>query len=86
MAEQSFTISEWCATRKISKSMFYKLRLQGLGPRCHNAGNKLLISPRSRRGMASRARGRCNPGFVIGDNRPGGRVNRGGEKRGARRW
>jgi hypothetical protein len=45
MAEQSFTISEWCATRKISKSMFYKLRLQGLGPRCHNAGNKLLISP-----------------------------------------
>ena len=45
MAEQSFTVSEWCAIRKVSRAMFYKLRQQGLAPRCHNVGTKQLISP-----------------------------------------
>lgn len=41
----SFTILEWCAHRKLSRSMFYKLEAQGLAPRTHNIGAKRLISP-----------------------------------------
>jgi predicted DNA-binding transcriptional regulator AlpA len=42
---QSFTIPEWCVTRRVSRSMFYKLRKQGRAPRTHSAGAKQLISP-----------------------------------------
>jgi hypothetical protein len=42
---QSYTVAEWCALRRISKAMFYKLRKQGKAPRLHNAGVKQLISP-----------------------------------------
>jgi hypothetical protein len=45
MAEQSYTVDEWCRLRKLSKSMFYKMLAQGLAPRTHNAGRKRLISP-----------------------------------------
>jgi len=41
----SFTIREWCAHRKVSRSMFYKLREKGKAPRTHRAGVKHLISP-----------------------------------------
>lgn len=47
LAEQqpaSFTIDEWCARRRISRAMFYKLAEQGLAPKTHNAGSKRLIS------------------------------------------
>jgi hypothetical protein len=49
MAEASFTVSEWCSARKISRSKFYELKQQGLAPRLHHAGNKQLISPESDR-------------------------------------
>jgi hypothetical protein len=41
----SFTIPGWCAHRKVSRSMFYKLRAAGKAPRTHNVGVKQLISP-----------------------------------------
>jgi hypothetical protein len=41
----SFTILEWCAHRKVSRSMFYKLKSQGKAPKTHGAGAKQLISP-----------------------------------------
>jgi hypothetical protein len=43
----SFTISEWCAARRISRAMFYRLEVQGLAPRTHFAGAKRLISPQA---------------------------------------
>jgi hypothetical protein len=30
---RSYTISEWCECRRISRAMYYKLRGQGLAPR-----------------------------------------------------
>jgi predicted DNA-binding transcriptional regulator AlpA len=41
----SFTINEWCALRKVSRGMFYKLADRGQAPRTHNVGVKRLISP-----------------------------------------
>lgn len=41
----SFTIPEWCAHRKVSRSMFYKLKSQGKAPKTHGVGVKQLISP-----------------------------------------
>ena len=40
----SFTIEEWCARRRISLAMFYKLDGQGLAPKTHYAGARRLIS------------------------------------------
>ena len=45
MDDQSLTILEWCARRKISRAMFYKLDDQGRAPRSHYVGAKRLISP-----------------------------------------
>jgi hypothetical protein len=42
---ESLTIAEWCALRKVSRAMLYKLWAMGLGPRRHYAGTKVLISP-----------------------------------------
>jgi hypothetical protein len=44
-SRRSFTIAEWCELRRISVAMYYKLRDQGLAPKTHNAGAKVLISP-----------------------------------------
>jgi hypothetical protein len=41
----SFTIENWCNTRGLSRSMFYKMQKAGKGPRLHYAGNKPLVSP-----------------------------------------
>ena len=43
--QPSLTISEWCALRKVSRSMFYNLDNGGLAPKTHNVGVKRLISP-----------------------------------------
>jgi hypothetical protein len=40
----SFTLREWCEHRRISAAMYYKMAAQGLGPRTHYAGAKVLIS------------------------------------------
>lgn len=40
----SFTVSEWCEYRRISRGMFYKLDEKGQAPRSHFAGAKRLIS------------------------------------------
>jgi hypothetical protein len=45
MNQPSFTIDTWCATRRISRAMFYKLKSIGKAPKTHYAGNKPLISP-----------------------------------------
>ena len=43
--QASLTIAEWCALRKVSRSMFYNLDNEGLAPKTHNVGVKRLISP-----------------------------------------
>jgi hypothetical protein len=40
----SFTLSEWCKHRRVSRAMFYKLHAQGKAPRTHNNGIRRLIS------------------------------------------
>ena len=41
---RSFTLQEWCDSRRISRAMFYVLDAQGKAPRTHYAGAKRLIS------------------------------------------
>lgn len=45
--DQSRTIAEWCAHRRVSRSMFYKLDDQGLAPKTHRVDVKRLISPQA---------------------------------------
>ena len=45
MDQESHTIATWCALRKISRSMFYKLEARGRAPRTHYVGTRRLISP-----------------------------------------
>jgi predicted DNA-binding transcriptional regulator AlpA len=45
MHRPSFTIDNWCATRGLSRSMFYKLKSERKAPKTHYVGNKPLISP-----------------------------------------
>jgi hypothetical protein len=40
----SLSIPEFCRRNSISKSLFYKLRRQGLGPRVMTVGERQLIS------------------------------------------
>lgn len=40
----SFTIAEWCARNRISRSMAYALWERGEGPRRFYVGSKVLIS------------------------------------------
>jgi predicted DNA-binding transcriptional regulator AlpA len=41
----SFTLAEWCAARKVSRSTFYILERQKKAPKTHRVGVKRLISP-----------------------------------------
>jgi predicted DNA-binding transcriptional regulator AlpA len=45
MTRPSYSISEWCELRKVSRSMFYKLDSQGKAPRTYNIGTKRAVSP-----------------------------------------
>jgi hypothetical protein len=47
MQNKSFTLAAWCSHREVSRSMFYKLKDQGLAPRIHRIGDKILISSES---------------------------------------
>jgi hypothetical protein len=40
----SFTVSEWCAFRRVSRAMLYKLWAANKGPQSHRVGVKRLIS------------------------------------------
>ena len=40
----SMTILQWCAHRKISRAMFYKLTLNGQGPKTFMVGSKRFVS------------------------------------------
>jgi hypothetical protein len=42
--DRSYSLREWCGIRRISPSMFYKLRQQGLAPKVHYVGKKVLVS------------------------------------------
>ena len=42
--QPSFTIPEWCRHRKVSRSMFYKIKSQGIAPKTYNVGARQLIS------------------------------------------
>jgi hypothetical protein len=41
---ESFTVSEWCKRRRISRAMLYKLLAQGLGPATYFVGNRRYVS------------------------------------------
>ena len=49
MSDQSFTITEFCAVEKLSRSQLYKLWKQGIGPRFYKIGNRPRISAEARR-------------------------------------
>ena len=49
MADSSFTLTEWCTIRKVSRSKFYELDAEGKAPRSHYAGVKRLIGPEADR-------------------------------------
>jgi hypothetical protein len=40
----SFTIAEWCEHRRVSISMYYKLRAQGKGPATLSVGRHQTIT------------------------------------------
>jgi predicted DNA-binding transcriptional regulator AlpA len=46
--DESFTINEFCAAEKISRSFFYKLESQGKAPRTYSLGNARRISRAAR--------------------------------------
>ena len=37
-AAASFTIDEWCAHRRVSRSEFYNMKARGTAPRTHRIG------------------------------------------------
>jgi hypothetical protein len=41
---ESFTVSEWCEYRRISRAMLYKLLAEGLGPATYFVGNRRYVS------------------------------------------
>jgi hypothetical protein len=41
----AFTIPEFCATNRISESMYHKLKSLGLGPREMDVGRRKIITP-----------------------------------------
>jgi predicted DNA-binding transcriptional regulator AlpA len=43
--EESFTIDEFCANEKISRSFFYKLEEQGEAPKTYPLGRTRRIGP-----------------------------------------
>jgi excisionase family DNA binding protein len=42
--QDAFTLDEFCERHRISRSMFYKLRDQGLAPATFMLGNRVRIS------------------------------------------
>jgi hypothetical protein len=43
--QPSFTIAEWCADKRISRSSYYNLKRAGLGPAELRVGVKIIITP-----------------------------------------
>ena len=41
---ESFTVSEWCEYRRISRAMLYKLLAAELGPATYFVGNRRYVS------------------------------------------
>jgi hypothetical protein len=44
---ESFTVAEWCAYRRLSKAMLYKLLADGLGPATYLVGNRRYVSAKA---------------------------------------
>lgn len=44
MNTQALSINEFCKQYGFSRSMFYKLKEQGKGPKTYNLGKKVFIS------------------------------------------
>jgi hypothetical protein len=41
---RAMTVAEWCAARRLSRAMFYKLARLGLGPVTYRVGTRRFIS------------------------------------------
>jgi AraC-like DNA-binding protein len=44
---ESYTVAEWCALRRLSKAMLYKLFSEGLGPATYRVGKRRYVSAKS---------------------------------------
>ena len=44
----SYTVNEFCEVERISRSMFYKLKSQGKGPRVYYIGNVQRVTHQAR--------------------------------------
>lgn len=40
----SFTVNDWCKHRRVSRSKFYKMLRERVGPRIHRVGSHIRIS------------------------------------------
>jgi hypothetical protein len=56
------TIAEFCASEKISRSMFYKMLKMGAGPRVMQVGTHKRISPEARADWRRQCEARPQPG------------------------
>jgi hypothetical protein len=45
MADQSFTITEWCKLRRYSRSEFYRIKARGEAPDTIGVGRATRITP-----------------------------------------
>ena len=41
---ESFSINEWCARRKVSRSFYYEMKTRGEAPRSYKMGNRDRIT------------------------------------------
>jgi predicted DNA-binding transcriptional regulator AlpA len=41
---ESFSVNEWCARRRVSRSFFYEMQQRGEAPRTYRIGNRQRIT------------------------------------------
>ena len=73
MYEQSYTIAEFCAAERMSRSMFYKLKNQGKGPRVYYIGNVQRITHKARLDWHREREAAANHQTIADFNRGGAR-------------
>ena len=54
----SFSIAEWCRHRRVSVSMYYKMKAEGWAPRTMSVGDRQLISAEADDFVGARTRSR----------------------------
>ncbi len=68
MGKAAFSVADFCREHGISRAFFYKLLLEGCGPRVMKVGRRTLIS----REAAEQWRRRMEGATQLGEGGPGG--------------